>query len=142
MSARAEELPQILRYVIVGVLTNALLFSSYLLLSASRMGAKTAMSLLYVPGVIVGFLGNRNFTFRHEARTSASIVRNFARYAFGYLFTFASLVIFVDTLLLPADYVALALIVVTAGILFALQRCWVFPREEPAAAGNREASDP
>jgi hypothetical protein len=66
------------------VLTNALLFSGYLLLRDFGVGAKTAMSLLYVPGVIVGFLGNRNFTFRHEGRIPASMVRYFAPYAFGY----------------------------------------------------------
>lgn len=63
-------------------------------------------------------------------------------YAFGYLFNYSCLVIFVDILLLPADYVALALIVVTAGILFALQPCWVFPRKKFPPAGNREVSAP
>ena len=136
MSTRAELL-QFLRYVVVGVLTNALLYSSYLLLSVFGVGAKTAMSLLYVPGVMVGFLGNRNFTFRHEGRIPASMLRYFATYAFGYVFNFASLVVFVDILGLPADYVVLGLIVVTAVLLFALQRWWVFPRGEPAVASNR-----
>ena len=139
MSTRAELL-QFLRYVVVGVATNALLYSGYLLLSAVGVGAKTAMSLVYVPGVMVGFLGNRNFTFRHEGRVPASMLRYFATYAFGYVFSFASLVVFVDVLRLPADYVVLALIVVTAVILFALQRWWVFPRGERAVAANEEAS--
>ena len=139
MSTRAELL-QLLRYVVVGVLTNALLYSSYLLLSAFGVGAKTAMTLLYVPGVMVGFLGNRNFTFRHEGRMPASMLRYFTTYAFGYVFTFASIAVFVDILRLPANYVVLALIVVTAVILFALQRWWVFPRGEHGVAGGREAS--
>lgn len=139
MSTRAELL-QVLRYAVVGASTNALLFSSYLLLSAFGVGPKTAMSLLYVPGVMAGFLGNRNFTFRHEGRVPASMLRYFATYAFGYVFNFACLVVFLDILRLPADYVVLALIVVTAVILFALQRSWVFPRGERAVANNREAS--
>ena len=142
MNERAEELLQVVRYIAVGLVTNALLFSSYLLLSAFGIGAKTALSLLYVPGVIVGFLGNRNFTFRHEGRIPASMIRYIATYAFGYLFAFASLAVFVDVLLLPADSVALAVIVVTAGILFALQRWWVFPRDERPSAASREASAP
>lgn len=139
MSTRPELL-QFLRYVVVGVLTNALLYSSYLLLSAFGIGAKTAMSLLYIPGVMVGFLGNRNFTFRHEGRIPSSMLRYFATYAFGYVFNFASLAVFVDVLHLPADYVVLALIVVTAVMLFALQRWWVFSRGERAAVVSREAS--
>jgi len=142
VNERAEELRQVVRYVAVGLVTNALLFSSYLVLSAFGVGAKTALSLLYVPGVIVGFLGNRNFTFRYKGRVPASMVRYIATYAFGYLFALASLAVFVDALLLPADYVALTVIVVTAGILFGLQRWWVFPRDEGASAASREASAP
>jgi putative flippase GtrA len=116
------------------------LYSGYLLLSAFGIGAKTAMSLLYVPGLMVGFLGNRNFAFRHAGRIAASMFRCFATYAFGYVFNFVCLAVFVDVLGLPADYVVLALIVVAAVILFALPRWWVFPRGERGVAGNREAS--
>jgi putative flippase GtrA len=140
MSVPAEGLLQVLRYAVVGVLTNAMLFSSYLLLSAFGIGAKAAMTLLYVPGVMIGFLGNRNFTFRHRGRIPASMVRYFATYGFGYAFNFASLVVFVDVLQLPPDYVVLALIVVTAGMLFALQKWWVFPQRQRSTAPSEELS--
>jgi putative flippase GtrA len=123
-----DGLLQLVRYGLVGVVTNVLLFAGYLLLSTFGVGAKTAMSLLYVPGVLVGFLGNRTFTFGHEGRIPSSLVRYFATYAFGYAFSFASLVVFVDILHWPTDFVVLALIFVTAGMLFLLQRWWVFPR--------------
>jgi putative flippase GtrA len=140
VNVRAEELVQVLRYLAVGVLTNALLFSGYLLMSTFGIGAKTAMSVLYVPGVMLGFFGHRNFAFRHEGRIPVSMVRYFATYAFGYVLNFASLVVFVDMLLLPADYVVLVLIVVTAGILYTLQRFWVFPRDRRDGVRNHEAS--
>ena len=95
MSRTAQTLLQLLRYGVVGVVTNALLFSGYLLLSTFGVGAKTAMSLLYIPGVLLGFLGNRTFTFRNGGRIPVSMVRYFAAYAFGYVFAFASLVVFV-----------------------------------------------
>jgi putative flippase GtrA len=118
---------QLVRYGCVGVITNGILFSAYLLLSTFGVGAKTAMTLLYVPGVLLGFLGNRSFTFRHEGPVPASLARYLATYALGYAFNFSSLVVFVDVLRLPADLVVLTLIVVTAVLLFLSQRLWVFP---------------
>jgi hypothetical protein len=49
--------------------------------------------------------------------------------AFGYVFNFTSLVVFVDRLRLPTDFLVLTLSIVTAGMLFALQRSWVLPFE-------------
>jgi putative flippase GtrA len=119
---------QLVRYGIVGLVTNALMFGSYLLLSAVGVGPKTALTLLYVPGVILGFMGNRTFTFRHAGELPASLGRYLATYAFGYLFSFAALFLFVDVLQWHADLVSLAVIFSSAGILFLLQRIWVFPR--------------
>jgi putative flippase GtrA len=134
VTVSTEGLLQLVRYGLVGVITNALLFGGYLSLSVVGVGAKTAMSLLYVPGVLLGFLGNRSFTFRHEGRNPASLVRYFATYALGYAFNFATLVIFVDVLHWHSDFVVLALIFVTAGMLFVLQRLWVFPPRQDGAS--------
>ena len=131
---------QLVRYGIVGVVTNGLLFSGYLLLSSAGMGAKGAMTLLYVPGVLLAFVANRSFTFRHDGRIPTSLVRYLATYAFGYAFNLASLVVFVDILGLPAKIVVLALIFVTAGLLFVLQRCWVFPARASSHATTHEVS--
>lgn len=138
MGTSTDGLLQLLRYGIIGVTTNALLYGGYLVLSSLGIGAKMALSLLYVPGVLVGFAGNRKFTFQHRGRIPASMARYLATYAFGYVFNFAGIVIFVDVLGLPTNWVVFALIFVTAGLLFTLQRWWVFPTQQFAAIANNE----
>ena len=121
-----EPLLQFVRYATVGLLTNGLLFLSYLALTSFDIGPKTAMSTLYVPGVLLAFAANRYWTFRHQGAIPASMARYLATYALGYVLNFAALVVLVDRLGLPDDVVVLGLIVATACLLFVLQRSWVF----------------
>jgi putative flippase GtrA len=120
-------LSQLARYGIVGIATNSAMFMSYLALSWFGVGPKLAMSVLYAPGVLLSFLGNRRFTFHHGGAIRGAMARYLATYAFGYVFCFAALAVLVDVLALPPNPVVLALIFITAGMLYLLQRVWVFP---------------
>lgn len=129
---------QLVRYGIVGIATNGLMFAGYLGLGTLGIGPKAAMSLLYVPGVLLGFLWNRSFTFHHRGNVPLSMARYLSAYAVGFVFTFAALLIFVDWLGLPADPVVLVLIFVTAALLYCLQRYWVFRQPASGSAGLLE----
>ena len=54
---------QFIRYAMIGVLLNAALYGSYLLLTHTVMGSRAAMSITYCVGVLIGFLLNRKITF-------------------------------------------------------------------------------
>lgn len=126
MRHQAPELLRLLRYGIVGLATNASMYAGYLVLSSLGIGPKTAFALLYVPGVLLAFFGNRGFTFRHRGAIRLSMVRYSATYAFGFVFCFAAMVLLVDWIGLPPDPVVIALILITAAMLYWLQRVWVF----------------
>lgn len=125
------ELRRIIRYGIVGLTTNACMYSIYLGLAALGVGPKTAMSLLYAPAVLLAFVGNRGFTFRHRGAVTLSLARYLASYALGFVFCFAALLLLVDWLGLAPNPVVLGLIPITAVMLYWLQRVWVFPSGAP-----------
>ena len=125
-------LVQLLRYGVVGLASNTVGFLLYLLLTDGiGMDPKLAMSLLYVVGVLQTFLFNRNWTFSHDGPKRRALIRYFCAYGFGYLVNLAVLVILVDHFRLPHQPVQGAMIFVLAGLLFLLQKFWVFRPAHP-----------
>lgn len=117
---------QLSRYATVGLASNAIGYLLYLLLTHLGMGPKTAMTLLYVLGVIKSFYFNRRWSFRYEGRGSVAFVRYVAAYGLGYVLNLALLWSAVEGLGLPHQGVQLVAIFVVAGVLFLLHRYWVF----------------
>ena len=118
---------QLLRFALVGLASNAVLYLVYLLLTELGLGHKTAMSSLYLLGVLQTFVFNRRWTFRYQGRMPKALIRYLASYGLGYFFNLAMLIIMVDTLGLSHRIVQGILILITAGLLFLLQKYWVFP---------------
>ena len=117
---------QFLRYAIVGLVSNLLLYLGYLLLTTWGMGYKSAMTLTYALGVAQTFLFNRSWAFRHQGVFHSTFVRYVASYAFGYALNFAVLWLAVDKLGQPHQIVQGVMIFVLAVLLFILQKYWVF----------------
>lgn len=115
-----------MRYGVVGLGSNAILFLCYLFFTARGMGPKTAMSLLYAIGVLQTFLLNRTWTFGHRGNVPVSLVKYGACYALGYVFNWFMLFVLVDRLGWPHRSTQAALVVSTAALLFVLQKQWVF----------------
>ena len=128
-----ETLRQLARYGLVGLLSNALLFAAYLLLSGAGVGHKLAMSIVYCSGVVITFAFNRSWTFRHDAAAIASFWRYVLTYALGYAFNLLALWLLVDLGGLPHQWTMAALIIVTAFVLFGAQKFWVFATRRPAS---------
>ncbi len=120
---------QFLRYAVVGLVSNGVLYLAYLALTWAGMGHKTAMTLLYAVGVIQTFVFNRNWSFRHGGAASPAMLRYFAVYGFGYALNFFVLLVLVDYLRLPPEIVQGVMIFALAVMLFLLQRYWVFRPE-------------
>lgn len=117
---------QFTRYAVVGLAANLLLYLLYLLATWLGMGPKTAMTILYVLGVLLTFLFNRNWSFGHDGKVPAALIRYFATYLSGYVINLAVLYLLVDIRGLPHQLVQGAMIFSLAFYLFILQKFWVF----------------
>lgn len=117
---------QFMRYAVVGLASNLVLYLAYLGLTILGMGPKTAMSVLYVLGVAQTFIFNRNWSFGHDGAPHGAFARYVASYGFGYLFNLVVLWVAVDHMGLPHQIVQGIMIVSLAAMLFLLQKFWVF----------------
>lgn len=121
---------QLLRYGLVGVGSNLLLYLAYLALAAGGMGYKTAMAMTYWLGVAGTFVFNRNWSFKHKGAWQRSFILYVAVYAVGYLTNLLGLIVLVDFGRLPHQAVQAAMILVVAGLIFILQKFWVFDQRD------------
>ena len=124
---------QVVRFTVVGLVSNALLFGLYLLLNSAGLTHVTSMTAVYAIGVAQTFLVNRSWTFGHAGRLGGPFVRYIVTYALGYLLNLGLLTTLVDGLHLPHAWVQGALIFVVAAFVFVLQKHWVFRLAAPAA---------
>ncbi len=124
---------QFVRYVLVGLGSNVAIYLVYLLLTSWGWNPKLAMSLLYFIGVLQTFVFNKKWAFRFNGAATPALVRYATAYALGYVVNLSTLMLLVDQMGLPHQWVQGAMIVVVAMMLFLAQRYWVFPS---TAKGN------
>lgn len=117
---------QFLRYATVGVASNLLLYLAFLGLTAMGMEHKIAMTVLYVSGVLITYLANRDWSFNHNGMTHTAFVRYVIAYVLGYLLNLGLLWFAVDFLHMPHQGVQAVAIVMVALSLFVMHKYWVF----------------
>jgi putative flippase GtrA len=121
-------LGQLIRYGIVGVLSNAVAYLLYLGITAAGMEHKLAMSLLYALGVAQTFVFNKRWTFGHDDENRPAFVRYCIAYAFGYVVNLLALYVLVDRLGYAHQIVQGVMIFGLAIMLFLMQKYWIFRR--------------
>ena len=121
-----------IRFGIVGLTSNVVLYLFYLLLTAFGMGHKTAMSLLFAVGILQTFVFNKRWTFGHQGLLRSTFSKYVSIYSLAYILNFCALMVFVDYMGFPHQIVQGVMILCLALILFLLQRYWVFRTPEPA----------
>lgn len=119
---------QLLRFGVVGLASNGVLYVVYLVLTAAGLGPKLAMSLVYAAGVMQTFWFNRGWTFEHGGRMDAAFIRYISVYAGGYFANLLILAWLVDGLGFPHQIVQGVTILLLAACFFLLQKFWVFKR--------------
>ena len=124
--SRMSTAVEILRFGVVGVASNALLYLLYLAITAMGVEPKAAMSLLYLVGVLQTFVLNKRWTFQHKGDIRRTAIRYWVAYAFLYVANIVLLIIFVDIAGFDHRVVQGILILVIGLVLFALQKYWVF----------------
>jgi putative flippase GtrA len=132
MTARS----QFIRYVIVGLASNAVIYIAYLMLTLVGMGPKLAMSLLYGVGVLQTFVFNKNWSFRFEGAATPALVRYATVYAAGYAINLFALVLLVDRMGLPHRWVMGILVLFMAVFFFVAQKFWVFRQTSTPVLGS------
>jgi putative flippase GtrA len=116
------------RFGVIGVLSNAAGYSTYLLITWLGGGPKTSMTLLYAVGVLLGFIGNREWVFQHDGPGWPSLIRYGLAYLVGYGLDWLLLHVFVDKLGYPHELVQAAAVLIVAAYLFPTLRFFVFRR--------------
>jgi putative flippase GtrA len=125
-SPSRKTLQQLLIYALIGVMTNVFGYALYLFLTYFWGAPKLTMTLLYSIGALIGFLGNRRYTFRHDGHIGVAGLRYLFAQLVGYLLNLTLLVLFVDWLGFVHQIVQAVAIVVVAIFLFILSRFFVF----------------
>jgi putative flippase GtrA len=119
-------LQQFVRYGTIGLAINVAGYAAYLVLTHTVLSSRSAMTLTYCSGVLIGFALNRRVTFRHDGR-GAALVRYVSAYAIGYVINFVGLWLLVDCYGAPHEIVQGGIMAGLVTVLFLLQRYWVFP---------------
>lgn len=118
---------QLIRYGIVGILSNLGGYLIYLIVTWMGVGPKTAMSILYTAGATIGFMGNRKWSFAYQGQLLPNFLRYASAHICGYAINFLILFVFVDELRYPHQIVQAIAIFIVAGFLFIIFKYFVFP---------------
>lgn len=117
---------QFVRYAIVGIGSNLVLYILYLVATWFGAQPKVAMTALYALGVLQTFAFNRTWSFKHAGPTSWALLRYVLVYLLGYGINLVALTVFVDRYGYSHRIVQGVMILVVAVFLFVAQRHWVF----------------
>lgn len=117
---------QVARWFVVGAAVNAILYIAYLGLTRSLLEPKPAMTIVYLTGVVIGFVGHRKWSFQHAGRWDGAFARYLVVYSVGYLINLLGLDFGIKALGLPHELVQATMVVVVAITMFVLQRYFVF----------------
>lgn len=117
---------QLIRYGLVGVVSNIVIYFVYLLITYLGVEPKIAMTLLFIIGASIGFIGNRKWTFSHCGDSSSAVLRFLAAYATAYMLNFFCMWVAVDRMGIPHYLVQAVNIMVIGALLYVAQKYWIF----------------
>jgi putative flippase GtrA len=119
---------QLIRYGLVGAATNLAMYAIYLLITYWGVEPKKTMTLLYVIGASIGFIGHREWSFAHTGNATSAATRYSIAHLTGYLLNLLILYIFVDYFGYAHQIIQGIAIFVIAGFLFIAFKYFVFPK--------------
>lgn len=127
--ANRQSAIQLIRYALVGVASNLIGYIIYLLITYLGGTPKLTMTLLYIVGATISFVGNSKLTFCHRGSYLGAGMRYAVVYCTGYLINIGILVVMVDILGYAHQYVQGCAILVVAGLLFLALKFFVFRQQ-------------
>ena len=117
---------QLIPYGLVGVVSNLTIYFVYLLITYLGVEPKTAMTLVYIIGALIGYIGNRKWTFAHHGNFTSAALRYVSAHFFGYLLNYMILFVFVDRFGYAHQWVQAVAIIIVASFLFIVFKYFVF----------------
>ncbi|MET1414198.1 GtrA family protein [Roseibium sp. HPY-6] len=117
---------QMVRYGVVGALTNLLGYLIYLLVTWLWLEPKVAVAIMYPIAALTAYFGHAKYTFEYNGYQTRGLFRYCVSHAIGYATSLGMLFVFFDLLGYPHQLVQAASIFVVAGLLFLLFRFYVF----------------
>jgi putative flippase GtrA len=121
---------QSIRYLVVGAVSNIILYLLYIVLTTLGVGYKVAMTILFLLGVLQTFFLNKRWTFSCQGREKSFFIKYLLVYGIAYFCNYLAMIIFVDDLGYPHQFVQGGMICFLAIILFFSQKFWVFQVQE------------
>lgn len=119
-------LKQLVRYGLVGVMSNLIMYLIYLLITYLGVEHKVAMTLIYLFGASFGFISHRDWTFGFSNASSNATARYITAHLFGYMLNFLVLYVGVDYLGYAHQWVQVGAIIIVSGFLFTVFKYFVF----------------
>jgi putative flippase GtrA len=126
LNSTLSTLRQLLKYGVIGVISNATGYLLYLIVTHFGAPPILAMTLLYAVGATIGFFGHRRLTFSYTGSVFGSGLRYTIVHLTGYFINLAILVEFVDRLGYPHQLVQAVAIFIVAAFLFIMFKLFVF----------------
>lgn len=123
---------QLIKYSLVGVFSNIVIYFGYLLLTYCCMTPKKAMTLVYIVGAYIGFFGNRKWTFASSLSLTNLALRYIVTHIFGYALNLLILFFFVDCLGYSHWWIQAIAIIIVASFLFLIFKYLVFNEKNNA----------
>ncbi|VVN03272.1 GtrA family protein [Pseudomonas fluorescens] len=123
-----QQFHQLIRYICVGLISNATGYAIYLFLTYLGLSPKLAMSLLYITIAGFSFFGNKKITFMYNGHFWGAGMRYVVAHLIGYLINLAILIFFSDHLGYNHAIVQATAIIVIAMYLFIALKFFVFRR--------------
>jgi putative flippase GtrA len=111
---------------LTGIMVNLAGFAIYSLLTWQWLDPKSAVTVLYPLGTLLGYYGHSRFSFSYEGLHLPAFPRYILAHAVGYGINIAMLKIFVDQMGCAHHVIQGMAIIVVAGTLFPLNRYYVF----------------
>lgn len=128
---------QLLRYGLLGIITNSVGYIVYLIFTHLGTTPKITMTFLYGIGVAISFFANRKWTFMHNGSVAGTSLRYIIAYGVGYFINFAILIVMVDKLGYSHQWVQALAIFIVAAFLFIAFKFYVFKESKSADGANK-----
>lgn len=132
-SPHRPHIQQFIKYAVVGLSINAILYFAYLGLEYVLNAPKMAATTTYFCGIILSYNGHKKLVFKDTSRRAyKKMIKFFILYLSGYLINMAGLYLLVDKAKFPHEIVQAGLIILIAVYLFINQKLWIFKQSIPS----------
>ena len=120
---------KIRRFFIVGASVNILVYVFFIAMVKLKVDYKLALLIVYVFGIVLGYLLNRYWTFAYNNHR-LSFMKYVVWYAGVFILNSLFLILSVDLLLLDPIFAQFFIIGIISLVSFVLQNTWVFGIQE------------